>query len=126
MQDTHRFEATSVSCFSENNTDIIGLSDDDDEPEHFVVLMQLREKDVPFELSLALQTEGMERPVTQAMQAIQLSRWQMNIKLSVELKNLLGYGTIEVGLPERHEHPLLEQYLKLCLDGTPIVMAIEQ
>ncbi|WP_414501891.1 hypothetical protein [Zymobacter sp. IVIA_5232.4 C2] len=125
MQDIHRFEATSVSCFSENGVDIIGLSDDDQEPEHFVVLMQMREEGIPGEQSIEMQTEATGRPVTGSFMAVRLAGHHMQVALTEEWQELLGYGTIEVILPERHEHQLLAQYLHLCLDDTAIELTID-
>ena len=125
MQDIHRFEATSVSCFSENNVDIIGLSDDDQDPDHFAVLMQLREDGRSASQCTELQTEDTERPVADAVHAIQLSRQQISIILASSMQTQLGYGVIEIGLPERRERQLLEQYLHLCFDDTPVSLTIE-
>ena len=125
MQDLHRFNATSVSCFSENGMDIIGLSDDDLNPAHFAVLMQFREEACAVAQCTELQTEKCEHPIANALQAIKLSRQQMRIVLTDEAKLQLGCNAIEIGLPERYEHPLLVQYLRLCFDNTPIALNID-
>ena len=124
MSDIHRFEATYVSCFSENDVDIIGIGDDDQNPHHFIILMQQHEEGISPEQSTELQTEDTNQAVTDAVQAIHMTRQSFRLTLSSALQAQLGYGVIEAMLPERCERQLLSEYLHLCFDKTSITLSI--
>lgn len=122
MPDIQRFNATSVSYFSENSVDIIGLSDDDQEPDHFVVVMHLSQNERSPLHCIELQTEAMVHPLAGAIQAVTLSAQQLMITLTDSARAELGYRALEVTLPERHERQLLLQYLHLCFDDAALTI----
>lgn len=122
MPDIRHFNATSVSCFSENSIDIIGLSDDDQEPDHFAVVMHLSEDGRSPLNSIELQTEAMVHPMAGAIQAVTLAAQQLRITLTESASAELGYLTLDITLPERHERQLLLQYLHLCFDDVALTI----
>lgn len=124
MQDIHRFEATYVTCFSENDVDIIGLSDDDHVPDHFVVLMQLKEEGLSLAQCTELQTEAAEFSITGAVQAINLTSQRLSITLSAIAQKQLGYNVIDVVLPKQYAHQQLEEYLHVCFDDASVALTI--
>lgn len=122
MPDTRRFKAKSVSCFSENSIDIIGLSDDDQKPDHFVVVIHLSGDGRSPLHCIELQTEAMVHPLAGAIQAVRLSAQQLIIMLTDSAHAELGYRALDITLPKQHERQLLLQYLHVCFDDVALTI----
>lgn len=90
------FFANFVNCYTENNVSVIGVGDDPNEPEHYIIISQFIEEDEDINNSIDLEGHFFNGVICGAIKYIGLKRNNLLIRLC-ENKSI-GIDKIEISL----------------------------
>jgi len=119
------FKAEVVSCYTENDVDIIGIGNDPIEPDKYIIISRLDEGDSPDE-SIGLQSARLgEEEISSCIQAITVSKTDILVAIKPEKVRKVGDEAFHADLSGvTFNYRQLVRYLKKITAGSSIQLQI--
>ncbi|EBP4342231.1 hypothetical protein UK30_10280 [Salmonella enterica] len=107
------FSANFANCYTEYNVPIIGIGDDPEEPEHYIIISQFIDKDESIDETIGLQGHFFDGEVSNAIKKIELKREQILIDIKEDKIKKTGTSRVDINLHiTKEQFALLISYIQ--------------
>lgn len=118
MNESMYFKAIEVNCYTEIDVTVIGIGDDPDTPDNFIILSRFDE-DEDIDNSIGLMTHLSDVELINSIKRIELERQKIVFHLKPNEQNKEVAISIDLDIDDNH-FAHLHEYLLLILQGSSI------
>jgi hypothetical protein len=121
MSDLFEFFASTVRCYIENDVLTIGMGDDGEMSDKFVIITRLDEEETVGAGAIGLQTNFTLQEYSNAISVLNVSRHAVEILISKEKEKKIGVGRIRVNYDsDKFSFDEFVRYIHLIFDNCNI------
>lgn len=117
MNESMRFKANEVNCYTEIDVTVIGIGDDPSTPDNFIILSRFDE-DEDIDNSIGLMTHLSDVEMINSIKQITLERNKICFFLKPNKQNKEETITIDLDIDDSHFAHLLEYLLLIIKDSS--------
>ncbi|WP_312690962.1 Imm10 family immunity protein [Kosakonia sp.] len=120
------FTATRIHYTEEDDVYILGVGDDDEEPEHFFIISRFDEEDEPVDKCIGFQSDATEYELTAAIASIVLSNKSVTVTLTDSAAQVTGIQHTGATFKAGYDPTELCTWLQALTVGSTIRLVIEE
>lgn len=98
MKSKIKFSATFTNCYTEHGVPVIGIGDDPESPENYIIISQFIDKNESIDESIGLQGHFINNEISNAIKRIKLSKEHLTINIREDKEKKIGVNTIDISL----------------------------
>lgn len=125
MESVVRFSANFINCYTEDDVPVIGIGDDPNEPEHYIIISQFIDIDESIDESIGFQGHFFDAEVSNAISKLELNKNQLLINIKSDKVEKIKAHKIHIKIDvSKEKFQLLIEYIQNIFSQSTVVIEI--